>query len=82
MMKVIFLGTNGWYDTETGTTVCILVKSKKHAVIFDAGNGFYKLDAHLTDRRGRTGYLLLSHFHLDHVEGLHMRTRSDLLTDL
>lgn len=71
-MKVIFLGTNGWYDTETGNTVCILVKCEKHTVIFDAGNGFYKIDAHLTDRCGGTGYLLLSHFHLDHVEGLHM----------
>lgn len=71
-MDVIFLGTNGWYDTDTGNTVCILIKSSDHTVILDAGNGFYKIDSHLTGGKRRTGYLLLSHFHLDHVEGLHM----------
>jgi ribonuclease BN (tRNA processing enzyme) len=71
-MKIIFLGTNGWYDTKTGNTICILIKTRDYAIIFDAGNGFYKLDEYLSEYDGTTGYLFLSHFHLDHVEGLHM----------
>lgn len=70
-MRVTFLGTNGWYDTETGNTVCILVQTKEYDIIFDAGNGFYKIDQHVTSSKNGTGYLFLSHFHLDHVEGLH-----------
>jgi len=27
-MDVIFLGTNGWYDSSTGNTICILIKSE------------------------------------------------------
>ncbi len=69
-MKVTFLGTNGWYDTETGNTVCILVQTQKHDIIFDAGNGFSKIDQYVNVKR-ETGYVFLSHFHLDHVEGLH-----------
>lgn len=29
-MRIIFLGTNGWYDTDTGNTVCILLESKDY----------------------------------------------------
>ena len=43
-MKVLFLGTNGWYDTKTGNTTCILIETKKEYIILDAGNGFYKID--------------------------------------
>jgi len=68
-MRVIFLGTNGWYDTATGNTICVLVKTEDAFIIFDAGNGFHKLDAYITP--DRPVYLLLSHMHLDHVEGLH-----------
>ncbi len=44
MVGVIFLGTNGWYDTNIGNTICILVETKKEYLILDAGNGFYKID--------------------------------------
>lgn len=70
MTEVIFLGTNGWYDTSTGNTVCILVKFDSCNVIFDAGNGFYKFDDYV-DNSNET-FLFLSHFHLDHIVGLHM----------
>ena len=43
MIKIIFLGTNGWYDTETGNTVCTFIemvnsfgstlKTKNHQII-------------------------------------------------
>lgn len=68
-MKIIFLGTNGWYTTETGNTPCVLIDSKDHYVLFDAGNGFYKLDKHITENKPIA--LFISHFHIDHVSGLH-----------
>ena len=69
-MKIIFLGTNGWYDTSTGNTSCILVESEDYHIIFDAGNGFYRLDRHL--KEDKPVFLFLSHFHLDHIVGLHI----------
>jgi ribonuclease BN (tRNA processing enzyme) len=69
-MKIIFLGTNGWYDTETGNTICTLIKTEKYYVILDAGNGIYKIDDYC--KKKKPAYLLLSHFHLDHIVGLHI----------
>lgn len=68
-MKIAFLGTNGWYDTKTGNTTCVLVETKTEYIILDAGGGFYKIDHYVTKRKPI--YLFLSHFHLDHVIGLH-----------
>jgi len=68
-MKVYFLGTNGWCDTELGNTLCVLVESKQAYIVFDAGNGLFKLDKYIKDKRPI--YLFLSHFHLDHIIGLH-----------
>lgn len=68
-MKITFLGTNGWYNTATGSTLCILIESTDYYVVLDAGNGFYKLDRYLT--RDNPVFILLSHFHLDHIYGLH-----------
>jgi len=68
-MRITFLGTNGWYDTPTGNTVCILLETREYQIIMDAGNGIYKLDQYVVaDKRT---YLFLSHFHLDHIIGLH-----------
>lgn len=68
-MKIVFLGTNGWYTTPTGNTPCILIDSQDHYVIFDAGNGFYKLDQYI--KQDKPVSLFISHFHIDHVSGLH-----------
>jgi len=68
-MKVIFLGTNGWYTSPTGNTPCILIDSKTHYVVFDAGNGIYKLDNYIKEDKPIA--LFVSHFHLDHVSGFH-----------
>ncbi|MBN1914096.1 MAG: MBL fold metallo-hydrolase [Candidatus Omnitrophica bacterium] len=68
-MRIIFLGTNGWYDTDTGNTVCVLVESKKEYIILDAGYGIYKVDKYI--KADKPVYLFLSHFHLDHIIGLH-----------
>lgn len=68
-MKIIFLGTNGWYTSPTGNTPCILIDSKTQYVVFDAGNGIYKLDKYITEYKPIS--LFISHFHIDHVSGLH-----------
>lgn len=68
-MKITFLGTNGWYTDEKGNTPCILIDSPERYIIFDAGNGFCKLDQHITENKPVS--LFISHFHLDHVSGLH-----------
>lgn len=53
----------------TGDTPCILTDSKDHYVVFDAGNGIYKLDKYIKEDKPIS--LFISHFHLDHVSGLH-----------
>ncbi|MCE5295587.1 MAG: ribonuclease Z [Euryarchaeota archaeon] len=68
-MRVTFLGTNGWYDTETGNTVCTMISANDRYVILDAGNGLSRMDKFMA--RSRPVDLFLSHFHLDHTEGLH-----------
>lgn len=69
MVEVIFLGTNGWFDTKTGNTISILIKSSKYYIVLDAGNGIYKLKRYA--KKKKPVYVFLSHFHLDHIEGLH-----------
>lgn len=65
------MGTNGWYDSQTGNTICILIQSHDRHVIFDAGYGLAKADRYIDDSDDRPVYLFLSHFHLDHIVGLH-----------
>ncbi|MDI6732266.1 MAG: ribonuclease Z [Candidatus Margulisbacteria bacterium] len=69
-IKVAFLGTNGWYDTKTGNTLCILIETPHEYVILDAGNGIYKIDQYM--KEDKPIHLFLSHFHLDHIIGLHI----------
>ena len=70
-MKVIFLGTNGWYHTETGNTICTFLETNDYYFVLDAGNGLYKIEEHIKDS-DKPIYLFLSHFHLDYIEGLHI----------
>ncbi len=69
-MRIVFLGTNGWYDTATGNTVSIFIDSSGYTVILDAGNGLWRPDRYADFNK--PAYLFLSHFHLDHVAGLHV----------
>jgi ribonuclease BN (tRNA processing enzyme) len=68
-MNIRFLGTNGWYDTQTGNTICVLLEDRDRYLIFDAGNGLYKAGSFI--RHPKPVQLFLSHYHLDHVIGLH-----------
>jgi ribonuclease BN (tRNA processing enzyme) len=68
-MQVTFLGTNGWFDTITGNTVSVLVQVREYDLIFDAGNGISKADRYISQEKPVC--LFLSHFHIDHIAGLH-----------
>jgi len=68
-MNAVFLGTNGWFETETGNTLCILLKTADYDIVFDAGSGFFKIDRYIDG--AKPVYLFLSHFHMDHISGLH-----------
>lgn len=69
-MQLVFLGTNGWYDNRDGNTVCALLRGKKYDIVLDAGNGLYKLDQYVDGKK--PVFMFLSHFHIDHIAGLHM----------
>ncbi|SNQ62985.1 MBL fold metallo-hydrolase [Candidatus Methanoperedens nitratireducens] len=69
-MKIVFLGTNGWYDTATGNTICIFAETDDYIIILDAGNGLYKLNKYSGIKK--PAYIFLSHFHLDHLIGFHI----------
>lgn len=69
-IEIVILGSNGWFDSKTGNTICLLVKTPRCNIVLDAGNGFAKLPAYL-GASSKPVYLFLSHFHLDHVVGLH-----------
>lgn len=68
-MKVTFLGTNGWYDTETGNTPCVLIETENEYIVLDAGFGFYKVKYHISS--GKPVRVFISHLHYDHLIGLH-----------
>jgi ribonuclease BN (tRNA processing enzyme) len=74
-VKVIFLGTNGWYDSNTGNTICTLIETKKYFLILDAGNGIHKIDQYIPNNSKKPVYLFISHFHLDHIIGLHILSK-------
>jgi len=69
-IKVVLLGTNGWYDTDTGNTICTLIICPDFYIILDAGTGIYKLDRYINNEK--PVYIFLSHFHIDHIQGLHI----------
>ena len=68
-MIVTTLGTNGWFDTENGQTMCTLIRTQNFSIILDAGYGIRRAKS-LIDFSKPT-YLLISHMHLDHTIGLH-----------
>ncbi len=69
MPKIVFLGTNGWYDSETGNTISILIKTEQYDIVLDAGYGIWKLGQYVNDEK--PVYLFISHFHIDHIAGMH-----------
>jgi len=79
-MKIIFLGTNGWYATVLGNTTSTLISSKEFYILLDAGDGIYKIDQYIDEEKPII--LLLSHIHLDHIIGLHTIARFHFNQDI
>jgi ribonuclease BN (tRNA processing enzyme) len=69
-MKAVFLGTNGWFDTDTGHTVSCFVETAEEYIIFDAGFGLADFNKHADG--SKPAHLFISHLHLDHICGLHL----------
>jgi ribonuclease BN (tRNA processing enzyme) len=64
-MKLVLLGTGGYFPTTRRHTACFLLPEL--GVVLDAGSGMSRLGEHLqTDRLD----IFLTHAHLDHIAGL------------
>jgi ribonuclease BN (tRNA processing enzyme) len=71
--EIIALGTGGWIPTSVRQTSCYLVRAGTQAMLLDAGSGFGQLTLNPQLLQAITDVtIVLSHFHLDHVEGLGM----------
>ena len=73
-ITITFHGTNGWYTSKTGYTTCITIDTPECFIILDAGEGFTKIpDVYPSIKK--PALLFFSHFHLDHISGLHTLAR-------
>lgn len=64
-MRLLLLGTSGYYPTEKRHTSCFLLPEL--GVVLDAGTAMFRLRRHLIRQ---TLDVFLTHAHLDHVAGL------------
>ena len=74
MITCTLLGTNGWYSSETGYTLSILLETLDYTIILDAGEGLHKI-ADMRHEIIAPAWLFLSHLHIDHISGLHTLAR-------
>ena len=72
-LRLLALGTNGYYPTRGRQTMSFLVLGRGAALLLDAGSGVARL-AEPEARAALAGVarleVLLTHYHLDHVVGL------------
>ena len=71
-MKLSIHGCRGSIATSSpstqqygGNTTCFEINTNNHQIIFDAGSGFQ----HIKFSKQHVSFLLLSHFHHDHIQG-------------
>lgn len=64
-MKLVLLGTGGYFPTCKRQTACLMLPEV--GVVLDAGTGMFRISKHLTTDRLD---IFLTHAHLDHVAGL------------
>ncbi len=74
MIKLTLNGTNGWYTSQTGYTLSILIQTDDYTIILDAGEGIHKI-ADLCPEITTPTFLFLSHIHIDHISGFHTLAR-------
>lgn len=81
-MRLIPLGTNGFFSSFNRQTACYAIPHEKTLIILDAGTGLFRL-AEPAGKRLLSGikevHLYLSHYHLDHTFGFY--AAFDLLKD-
>ncbi len=64
-MKLVMLGTSGYYPNERRHTACFTIP--EFGIILDAGTGMFRLTDYLASNELD---IFLSHAHLDHIVGL------------
>ena len=76
-MKLSIHGCRGSIATSSpstqrygGNTTCFEISTDNHQIIFDAGSGFQNVKF----AKQHVSFLLLSHFHHDHIQGLPFNT--------
>lgn len=72
-IRVIPLGSRGWIPAGNRQTGCYAVEYRDRLLVLDAGSGmarFAEPPGQEILSRYDTVYLLLSHYHLDHIAGL------------
>lgn len=77
-MKVIPLGTNGFFASYNRQTACYAISLGKALIILDAGSGLFRLgekDGGKLLEGVSDVHLYLSHYHLDHTFGFYAAFR-------
>ncbi|MDX1409858.1 MAG: MBL fold metallo-hydrolase, partial [Saprospiraceae bacterium] len=76
-MKISYWGTRGSIATNSsetqiygGHTPCVAVGQSDYLLILDAGSGIIQLGELLLSRVGVNIHILLTHLHMDHIQGL------------
>src|SRR4051794_30745195 len=64
-MKLILLGTGGYFPTNRRHTACLMLP--EIGIVLDAGTGMCRIGEHLQTEQLD---IFLSHAHLDHISGL------------
>ncbi len=74
MARLYVLGGGGWVPTAKRSTNCFLLETRRSAILFDCGAGAARLGDPMFRavlKRVPRVLVLLSHYHHDHIEGLH-----------
>ncbi len=73
-MKIVPLGTNGFFPSFKRATACYAIPFKNKLIILDAGSGLFRLAEPIGRRLLEDideAHLYLSHYHLDHAFGFY-----------
>src|SRR3989344_8977467 len=73
-MKVIPLGTNGFFPSFNRQTACYAIPKDKILIVLDAGSGLFRFAEPVGIdllKNVKEIHLYLSHYHLDHTFGFY-----------
>lgn len=78
MKKLVTFGSNGWMPSSSRETMSFAVEVSNSLVLFDLGTGVSRLDSQLGQELLKNYHeiiIFLSHYHMDHIIGLHYLPR-------